>query len=465
MSLWKIAWRSIQQRALASALTAVSMALGVALVVAVLVILSVVRFAFHRGGEGYDLIVGAAKGSRMELVLSSVYFIGQPVENLPYSYYKELSEGKLSSSGVLRAIPICLGDSYGDFRVVATVPDMFDELTYLDNRKYQFAQGVNFREDTKDEAVVGATVARKMGMKLGSTFRPSHDVAGKATDDHPPFRVVGILAATGTPVDRAIFISLEGFYSVAGHLGHSPAEDKDDQHGSKSPGEATSGHDGHGASHDTHAAEAEPEKGRDASQKADRHHDHPVPDELKKVSAVLLVTDEQRLPGISRILAKQINDDRTAQAAIPADEISRLFENIIGNVELVLLVFAVVIVIVAGIGIMVSIYNSMSDRRHEIAIMRSLGASRQIIMLVILLESIMLSLGGGAMGLILGHGLIGALSPTIAEQTGVTVGLLEFQWLELVLIPGLVALASVVGYLPAVAAYRTDVARSLMANP
>ena len=130
-----------------------------------------------------------------------------------------------------------------------------------------------------------------------------------------------------------------------------------------------------------------------------------------------------------------------------------------------LLLFAVMIVIVAGIGIMVSIYNSMSDRRHEIAVMRALGARPLTIMLVILLESILLSLGGGALGLLLGHGVIELLSPIIAEQIGMSVNLLQFRGTELMLIPGLVVLASVVGYLPAVAAYRTDVARSLSAAP
>jgi len=112
-----------------------------------------------------------------------------------------------------------------------------------------------------------------------------------------------------------------------------------------------------------------------------------------------------------------------------------------------------------------SIYNSMSDRRHEIAVMRALGASRRTVMTVILFESILLSLGGGVLGLLLGHGLIGLLSPVIVEQTGVVVGLLEFRPIELVLIPGLIVLASLVGYLPAVAAYRTDVAKSLTTTP
>jgi putative ABC transport system permease protein len=120
---------------------------------------------------------------------------------------------------------------------------------------------------------------------------------------------------------------------------------------------------------------------------------------------------------------------------------------------------------VAGIGIMVSIYNSMNDRRHEIAIMRALGARRSTVMMVILLESVLLSLGGGALGLSLGHGLLAIAGPWIAEKVNLPLSMLDFQRVELILIPGLIVLASIVGYLPAVAAYRTDVGKSLIANP
>ena len=137
--------------------------------------------------------------------------------------------------------------------------------------------------------------------------------------------------------------------------------------------------------------------------------------------------------------------------------IADLFEGIVGKLQWILLGMAVLTVIEAGIGIMVSIYNSMSDRRHEIAVMRALGASRVTVMLIILMESILLSLMGGAMGLLLGHGAIWLCSPLIADWTGVVVGLLQFQSIELILIPGLILLASAVGYLPALAAYRTDV--------
>src|SRR5208337_4983640 len=100
MSLWKIAWRSIQQRSLASLLTAISMALGVMLVVAVLVVYSVVQQAFHRGGEGYDLIVGPPKGSNLDLVLTNVFYVGQPITTLPYSVYRDLYQSRIGLGAV-----------------------------------------------------------------------------------------------------------------------------------------------------------------------------------------------------------------------------------------------------------------------------------------------------------------------------------------------------------------------------
>ena len=122
---------------------------------------------------------------------------------------------------------------------------------------------------------------------------------------------------------------------------------------------------------------------------------------------------------------------------------------------------AVMVVIVAGIGMLVSMYNSMSDRRREIAVMRALGARRRTVMVIVLLESILLALGGGALVVLLGHGLVGLLGPAIQDQVGVTIDALHAQWNELLLVPGLIMLAVAIGYMPAVVAYRTDVAKSL----
>jgi putative ABC transport system permease protein len=157
-------------------------------------------------------------------------------------------------------------------------------------------------------------------------------------------------------------------------------------------------------------------------------------------------------------------DDPIAQTVAPTREIAMLMDRIVGPIRIVLLVLTVLIVIVAGIGILVSIYNSMSERSHDIAVMRALGASRVAVMAIILVESILLAVGGGLIGILLGHGMIGLVSPYVVERTGVALSWFQFDWWELVLIPGLLVLASLVGFLPALAAYRTDVAKALAAG-
>src|SRR5436309_2705144 len=154
MPLWKIAWRSIQQRSLASTLTGLSMALGVMLVVAVLLAGVIVDRSFQSANNlGYNLIVGA-KGGRLDLLLSTVYYLSRPVENIPWDYYKEFlsaSERKDGKPGkysayVELAVPVNLGDVLGEngmFRVVGTTPDLFNRLLVPVDSTGQPVAGVN----------------------------------------------------------------------------------------------------------------------------------------------------------------------------------------------------------------------------------------------------------------------------------------------------------------------------------
>src|SRR3954469_6836378 len=222
MSLWKIAWRSIQQRSLASFLTGLSMALGVSLVVAVLVMSGVVGKSFQSSaGLGYNMIVGA-KGSALQLVFNTVYFIDKPIENIPYSYYEEFlpaakrddgKDGKFANYSDL-AVPMCMGDYFRGFRVAGTSTAMFDELEYSPGEKYTFAQGRNFKHDEYFTGVMGATAAAETGLKVGDEFRPTH---GEGGHEHRPFKLIGILNRTGTPADRAVYVNIEGFYLMEGH--------------------------------------------------------------------------------------------------------------------------------------------------------------------------------------------------------------------------------------------------------
>lgn len=511
MNLFRIAWRSIQQRAVSSGLTVLSMGLGVALMVAVLVINGAIDESFRRSADGYEMIVGA-KGGRLQLVLNTVYHLSTPVGNMPYSYYKEFIKlpdpaqpGRYSWVGkyanyVELAIPYCLGDNYRGFRVVGTTPELFEAFEYAPGKHYAFAEGDNFTADGVFEGVIGSLVAVKTGLRVGDTFAPTHGVTSEDGHAHDPFTVVGILAPTGTPNDRALFVNMEGFFLLEGHA---LEEDKPRAKpaaaaapaGSTGPGPAaTATATGTAPPANTAAAATPPATGTVPPPAAP---DRPalLPESRREVTAVLLRTNpnDPHALMLSTSLQKVINREPYAQLVYPRREISVLFDSLIGNVRLLLLLLTAMVVIVAGIGIMVSIYNSMSERRREIAIMRSLGARRTTVLAVVLVESVLLSLAGAVLGLALGHGLVGALGPWVVRETGVEIGLaylpeaglflpdavferlalrnsglaetLKQFPIELLLVPGCMLLAAIVGFLPAVAAYRTDVAKALSNAP
>ncbi|MDO5566190.1 MAG: ABC transporter permease [Planctomycetia bacterium] len=516
MSLWKIAWKSIEHRALASSLTAFSMSLGVALVVTVLVINGVISKTFQQGAQGYDLIVGA-KGSRLQLVLSTVFYNQDPLAPIPYRYY-ELMKTSRYSAEIAAAIPIARGDNYQGFPVVGTNTDYFRWLQKPNGKPYTFNAGGVFKNAQTTGAVVGYTVAKKMGLKLGDKIRFGH--TNRDDDLHDPFEVVGILDHTGSPNDRAVFVNLEGFYdqhseqtgtfavdyslveaekaakrASQGVTEKEAASPKDEKAAPAKPDTAAkteTAHDDHDHDHD-HATEQKAEAGHDEH----AGHDHGHSKEDRRLTAILLITKEKSVdvaatmeqvdaitssqPGVeiaekelvqtkkkkvynsavTALPAKIEGELLEAQAVAPVQEIASFYQDVLGNLQRILILFAVQVIIVAGIGMMVSIYNSMNERRQEIAIMRALGARRSTVMSIILFESILLSLGGGFLGLLIGHGLVAAVSHQIMEYTNVMVRPWDFQLAELILIPGLIGLASVVGYLPAVIAYRTDVAQSL----
>ena len=447
MPFWKIAWRNIEQRGLASSLTALSMALGVAVMIAVLVIHSVAVRQFEQDAQGYHLIVGG-KGGALQLVLSTVYYLGQPLYPIPYTYYEKFLPGGEFADYTEVAIPECLGDSYVApdnevFRIVATTPALFDKIeygTYADGtpKRYEFQTGGRNLKDALSlkgekfeqaafEAVVGSVAAARSGLKIGDTINPTHGLGGQG-HKHDAFTVVGILKPTGTANDRAVFINIEGFYLLEGH--------------------ALAGAGGAAEEHEEHDHDHEHE-----------HHE-PLPLDQREVTSILVLCKSALGPSV---LDTKINkgEGHIAQAVAPIREVTRLMDGIVGPIRLILLVLTILIVIVASISILVSIYNSMSERSHDIAVMRALGASRTAVMAIVLVESILLALGGGLLGVLLAHGMIGLASPYVEARTGVTLGLFEFDPQELILIPALMILAAIVGFLPAVSAYRTDVAKSL----
>ena len=440
MNLVTIALKSIKQRLLSSSLTALSVALGVMLMVAVLIINGVVSDLFSQPSFGFNLVVGP-KGSDLSLALSAIYRLDRPGEPLPYLFYKELKEHR----AVEKAVPIAIGDvtEQGAFPIVGTIPEFFD-LDYAYNKPFR-VRGEFLK--TPWDAVIGSRVAATNGWNIGSEFKLIH---GGAESDHvhdEKFRVVGVLAPTGTPNDRSVFVSLAGFWAISGH--EKPLKDAVDRLEKFRYPVPQSLRD---------KAE-KPQKAHDHAGH-DHGHDHELLDEQKEVTAIFVRTKGDT--GFAAIaLAAEINEDVRAMAVNPIFPMKRLMTMIVDNIKLMLLTLTSLIIVVSAVSIFVSIYNSMSDRRREIGIMRALGARRETVFTIILAESALLCLGGGVIGLLLGHGLVAVASPVIEARSGILVNPLAFEPLELVLFPVLLIVGSLIGFLPGLAAYRTDVAAAL----
>jgi len=443
------------------------MALGVGLTVMVMCISGVVTKSLERNGNvGYNLIIGA-KGGSTQLVFNSVYYLSAPVENLKYSYYLEFLPGNgrqeqfAKLGGNLKdpertgkysmfttngfVIPLCLGDYVGRFRAVATTPDFFNVLKHGDRNEdpYTFSVGRNFVEDSPEhglfEAVLGYEVASEMELKVGDKIQASHGASGDFVHEQA-FTVVGILDATGTPNDRAAFVNMEGFYLLEDHA----APERDEE----------SGLEKRKIKKDLAlAVEALPDE-VDAEIPAKSRKLLPI--EKREVTAILLRSE------FAMGMQKQINKTPSAQAVSPIQEIGALLQIFIQPLQWALLTLTILVCVVSAVSILVSIYNSMSERTRDIAVMRALGASRDTVLLVILFEACLIAILGGAIGWVGGHALAAWASPLVEARTGVKLSFLSINYPnELWIIPSLIVTGILAGLIPALVAYRTDVSKSL----
>ena len=454
MNLFKIVMKNMRQRALATWLTGASVALGVALAVAILLIKQGVQQRFEQGTLGYEMVVGA-KGSPLQLVLNTVYNLDISPGNVSWKLFEQLRNDRR----VKLAVPFSVGDNYHGFRIVGTTDAFFKDFEFEPGRKPELASGRIFtfseaalrsafqeaeerarerearergeevkpaaeqpaeHKDRPFEAVIGSTVARETGLQIGQTFIAAHGVQPSAeAKEHTenPWTVVGILAPTQTAVDRAIYINLDSFYHIEGHEIRNPTAEK--------------------------KPAAEEEKDND-------------PD-LGQVSSIVL---KLHSPIHAFSLYREINDREDAMAAFPAAEVRKLFD-IVGNIDRLLLAQAILIMVVAGVAIAVSIYNSMSERRREIAILRALGARRTTIFSVVLLEAVTICLVGAAAGLVGGHLVLAAANGYLYKASGFVIPAFRVQPLEWYVLTMAVILGAASGLGPALGAYRTDVAKNL----
>lgn len=414
MTLFRLARRYFWARSVPNLLSAASVAVAVSLWVAAHALVGGAKNGLLQPSGAQELVVGA-KGSSTQLVLSALFYLDAPPGNISYRVYRRLAADPRAAM----AVPISLGDSFRGFRIVGTTHDFFRLRAHSARSQTGLIEAPSGRLFEREfETVIGASVAKEAGLRIGSSFSGIHGLTGSLDVDEGDIRhqqgrytVVGILRPTGSPIDRGIFTSLGTVWKVHG-LRASNAEEPSDQ-------EALA----------------------------------------LQVTAVLV-----RARSFMDLmwLRSLLQGSPETQAVIPATVIGRLFE-IFGVGEQVLRAIAVMVVAVGAIAIMISLFGATAERRHEIATMRALGARPQTIAILTLLESAMNAASGAVLGLLGGYGSAWLTSVWLTRSVGFSIPISLGVTSSVQMIGAAVLLGVVAGIAPALGACRTEVADNL--NP
>lgn len=393
----RLAWRYLWASPLTTALNLLLLTLGLAAVTFVLRASAQVEAGLKRDLASIDLVVGA-KGSPMQIMLAGVFHLDAPTGNIPLTTLELLKRQPL----VAQAVPLSLGDSFHGYRIAGTTPD------YLDLYGGKLGQGALWARPM--QAVLGAEVARTSALKVGDRFAGSHGLAegGGAHGDHQ-FEVVGVLAESGSVLDRLVLTDLASVWEV---------------HEEHHPGEA-----------------------------------HDAADDKREITLALV---RYRSPLAAVMLPRWVNAQEGLQSAAPALETARLMRLVGAGTE-VLRGFGIVLLVAAGLSVWVALLHAVRARQGDLAMLRMLGAPASRVAALIALEALLLAGLAAVLGLAAGHGLVALLERLLAERQSLRLGALGFseaEWLVPLLAGSLALLAAA---WPAWRAYRLDVTTLLQA--
>ncbi len=454
MSLWHIAWSYLWNRKLTTCLTILSVALAVGLISSVLTLREETRKRFEEEGQAFDIVVGA-KGSPLQLVLSSVYFMDTPTGNIPIEEYEAIRN---DTEYVRAAFPIGMGDSYRGFRLVGTTEDLFEHrwvspLSGEERAPFQLEAGRIFEREM--EAVLGALAARQTGLRVGDTFISTHGlmelpefVGGHDHKDHP-YRVVGILRPSNSPYDRAIFCSLESVWAVHTHdhahsyggNAHDPDHDEDCYQDDREPDDAP----------------ASPAAGA-LDDDVDLKYEEWGRDPASMVTAVLV---QLHSPAMRFQYEQKIRGSTAVMAAVPINEIAKLYDQLLGTAKLVMLAVGYLVVVISALSILIGLYLSILQRKRDLAIMRALGASAYEVFGAVIIEAFWVTVLGIACGWVLGSVVSHGLGQYLAWRFGLVITAFNITREEGVAFAVVALVGLLAGVLPAWQAYRCDVAQDL----
>jgi putative ABC transport system permease protein len=427
MNLLTLSWKYLTFRPLSTGLNAILLAFGLAIITVLLLVQHQFEQKMTRDAAGIDLVVGA-KGSPLQLILSSVYHIDFPTGNIKMEEAQRISRSRL----VKQVIPLAMGDNVQGLRILGTNHD------YLDLYAVKFAAGKAWEKPF--EVTLGAESAKILGLKLGDSFSGSHGISvGSHDHDQHAFTVTGILAPSGKVVDRLVLTSIESVWYTH------------DEEGGAEPIASEEGEEAN------LAVEEAPELGMDPHLQAVAARGFPITDQDREVTTLLV---RYRNPMAAIQLPRMINSGTSMQAASPAFEMSRLFELLGVGISL-LQGLAIALVVIAGLSIFIALYNSLKERKYDLAILRTLGASRGQLVGLVFLEGISLTTLGAILGIGFGHGFLALVVALTSQEVVSLVDPWVFLPEEGLIFAYALAVGVVASLIPAWSAYQTSIAKQL----
>ena len=426
MSILHLSWKNILNKPLNLVLNLVLFALGVGLISLLLLVNVQLEDKFEKNFAGIDLVIGA-KGSPLQLILSSLYHLDAPTGNMPVSEAKAFLNPKHPI--FKSAIPLSLGDSHRGYRIIGT------NTGFIDLYAAKFADGKLFEENM--EVVVGATVAKNLNIKLSDEFKSSHGLIEDENlvhEDAAPFKVVGILEKTGSVIDQLIVTKTQSIWAVH------------DEHD-------------HEAEESTEHNEAEHEHEHD---EAEHSEDLPLTSyEDKSITSLLVKFKGRNIQALN--MARNINENTNFQAATPAIEINRLY-TLLGVGEEALKAMALLIIFVSGLSIFISLFSSLRERKYELAVMRTLGARPGFLFQLIIFEGIIIAVLGCFCGIALSHGSMVLLADFLEKSYRYDFSAAIFLKEEIYIFGGSLVIGIIAAIIPAFQASKTDIHATLADN-
>lgn len=393
MRIGKISLNNIKHKPLSSILSIILLAFGVGIIIMLMGTSEQLEKQFTKNIRGIDMVVGA-KGSPLQLILSSVYQIDAPTGNISLDEFNKLAKNPM----VENAIPLAYGDNYEGYRIVGT------SQNYPAHYEAQLKDGQWWKKS--GEIVLGSRVAELAGLSIGDEFSGSHGLSNSIDEhDHFAYKVVGIMQPTGTVVDKLLLTDISSVWAV---------------------------HEHHEEGHE--------------------HEEEP-----KEITAGLI---SFKSPMGNLTIPRMVNQRTNMQAALPAIEVNRLF-SLMGSGVKTLRVLAILIIALSAFSVFVSLWQSLKERRYELALMRSMGGSGRQLLWIVLAEGLLISLLGYILGVILGKVSLVAISQ-LTEQTYQYE--MSMQWItpvELILLPATLLIGTIAALIPAIQAYKTNISKVL----